>query len=114
MARAHAAERPPDFGTMEAHVHQAHRRPIAAFGYRAIPALGDGSALATLARIPMPALADLALDVLLAEGPLCMEGVVSTTAHAQVSDLVGAAACSRDDVIELEPGRRGAAMPLCL
>jgi hypothetical protein len=95
---AHGVERALHFSKAEAYVHQAAR--------------GEGAALrcvSALARIPT--FADLARDVLLAECLLRMERVVAAAAHAQVPELVRAAACSWDDVIELEPGRRRAAMP---
>jgi hypothetical protein len=84
MARAHGVERPPHFGTTEAHVarlrrarrpspmfHQAARREVAAFGR-----------VSALARIPTRA--DLVIDVLLAGGLLGIEEVVGAAAHAQV------------------------------
>ena len=71
MTPAHGVERALDFGTTEAHVHQAVRRQITAL-----------RCVSALARIPM--FADLALDVLLAECLFGMEGVVGAAAHAQV------------------------------
>ncbi|HEX8790322.1 MAG TPA: hypothetical protein VF765_05170 [Polyangiaceae bacterium] len=65
-----------------------------------------GSALAALARIPT--LADLARDVLFAESLLRVVEVVGAAADAKVPRLLRTAASSWDDVIELEPGRRGA------
>ncbi len=82
MMRAHGVERALHFGTTEPHVHQAPGREVAA--------LGRGSALARI-----PTFADLALDVLLAECLLGMEGVVRAAAHAQVPGLVRAAEVQR-------------------
>ncbi len=98
MTPAHGVERALHFGPTETHVHQAARREVAALG-----------CVSALARIPT--FADLALDVLLAERLLGMEGVVGAAAHAQVPELARAAACSWDDVIQLEPGRRGQRCP---
>jgi hypothetical protein len=66
MARGHSVERALHFGTAETHVHQAARREFAALG-----------CVSALSR--MPPFADLALDVLLAEGLLGMQGVVGPT-----------------------------------
>jgi hypothetical protein len=60
----------------------------------------------------MAAFADPALHVLLAERLLGVEEVVRPAADAEVLGLAGAAACTRDDVIELDPRRRRAAMPI--
>src|SRR5262249_16932172 len=98
MALAHGVERAPDLGPVEAQVYEAARREIAA--------VGKVSALPRVA-----AFVDLSFDVLLAERLPRVGLVGGAASDAQVADGVRAAERARRDVVELEPGRRRAAMP---